>query len=135
MTEHIWETYEVDGEYLGDADCWRCLRCKASGGPCRPKQRRPPHAYLPLDGRGFKVISDDCDVALQQIEADRTQRERVNHETIRLVLELPSLTKTDRRMLRGLLHAPLDDNARIRALELIDRNEIDLDRILSRQGV
>lgn len=65
MTQHVWETENVDGGSVGCADFWVCRRCGASGGVAWPGK---PQCWEPFyaDGSGVKV-STDCDEAKRQI--------------------------------------------------------------------
>ena len=86
MSEHAWETEEVDGGPVGVCDFWRCRRCDAAGGPCWPA--KDGSGYVPkkrgwvfyADGSGLK-LTDDCE------ESDRLIREHFRKRVMVLVAE------------------------------------------------
>lgn len=69
MTEHVWETEDVDGGHLGVEDFYICRRCGASGGPV---VFGPPPTLSPFYADGSQLeVSDDCDEAVKQITAHK----------------------------------------------------------------
>lgn len=84
MTEHTWIVEEIDGGHVGTADVYRCTTCGCCGGgtegyrfkgkmfgrkpgdpPCQMiPMKRTPSPFIP--GPALDV-SDDCDLAQQQI--------------------------------------------------------------------
>lgn len=80
---HDWEMYDSDDGILGVNCYWRCRRCGASGGVAWPDQKEfSGYATIPGDGRGILPVSDDCEEAARQMEADRALLASITREKL-----------------------------------------------------